>query len=144
MNSIVQGLLTGGAGAAAGAMTSSGGNTTVDVVNSTTSAMAQSRPEVKDPDVVAAEAAQDPIRKQNLLNNSHAAITVVTNQDNYSSDGAFMTALYQALNPSDKSEHTITQAQANKVKEVIANKSNYSSDNDYANALNNAFRNVSK
>ncbi|MDI2111715.1 hypothetical protein [Commensalibacter nepenthis] len=144
MNSIVQGLLTGGAGAAAGAITSNSGNMVVDVVNSTTSSMAQSRPEVKDPDVVAAEAKQQPIRDQNLLNNSHAAITVVTNRDNYKSESAFMTALYQTLNPSDKSEHTITPAQANKVKEVIANKSNYNSDNDYANALNNAFRNVSK
>ncbi|MDI2090168.1 hypothetical protein [Commensalibacter oyaizuii] len=69
VNSIVQGLLTGGAGAVAGAITSNSGNMTVDIVNSTTSATARSRPKVDDPDVAAAEASQKPIRGQNLVNN---------------------------------------------------------------------------
>lgn len=114
--------------------------------------MAQSRPEVKDPDVVAAEAVQKPIREQNLANATKSVMNVVNSQNTYSNEGKFMTALYNSLNPDPSKALTkpLTTEQVSKVNNVLAHQGEYKNakgetDNTaFANALNNAFRNVSK
>lgn len=129
-----------GARAAMGAITSEGSNVDVNVVNSATSAMGQSRPEVKDPDVVATEAAQKPIRDQNLASATQSVINVVNSQSNYSSNNDFMANLYNTLNPSKPLTTTLTTAQIAKVNDVLAHKGDYKTDTAFA----NAFHNVSK
>ncbi|CAI3954812.1 S-layer family protein [Commensalibacter papalotli (ex Botero et al. 2024)] len=89
VNSLVQGLLTGGAGAAAGIITGNSGNIGVDTVNGAASAMGQSRPKVDDTDVTAAQAAQKPIRDKNYAD---AVKQAQNDYQNYTRDNPLLSS----------------------------------------------------